>query len=116
MSCTLMRTVSEVQPKPSALTCAAAIQTAHSPRKCGANEAARPRSASEAGSTPSAHALMSGLFPARRRAFALAVHSLGVPLGSMIGLMLGGWINDIANWRTAFFVVGLVAAFVIGPP
>jgi predicted MFS family arabinose efflux permease len=64
-------------------------------------------SASEAGSTPSAHALISGLFPAHRRAFALAIFSLGVPLGSMIGLALGGWINDIANWRTAFFVVGL---------
>ncbi|MDR2857907.1 MAG: MFS transporter, partial [Novosphingobium sp.] len=62
-------------------------------------------SASEAGSTPAAHALISGLYPARRRAFVLAVFSLGVPLGSMIGLALGGWINDIANWRTAFFVV-----------
>jgi predicted MFS family arabinose efflux permease len=25
----------------------------------------------------------------------------------MLGLTLGGWINDIANWRTAFFMVGL---------
>lgn len=64
-------------------------------------------SASEAGSTPAAHAIMSNLFPPRRRAFALAVFSLGVPLGSMIGLVLGGWINDLADWRTAFFVVGL---------
>jgi predicted MFS family arabinose efflux permease len=64
-------------------------------------------SASEAGSTPSAHALVSRLYPARRRAFALAIHSLGVPLGSMIGLVLGGWINEVADWRTAFFIVGL---------
>jgi predicted MFS family arabinose efflux permease len=64
-------------------------------------------SASEAGSTPAAHALISGLFPPRRRAFAVAVFSLGVPLGSMLGLALGGWINDIASWRAAFFVVGL---------
>jgi predicted MFS family arabinose efflux permease len=64
-------------------------------------------SASEAGSTPAAHALISGLFPANRRAFALAMFSLGVPLGSMLGLALGGWINDVADWRTAFFVVGL---------
>jgi predicted MFS family arabinose efflux permease len=64
-------------------------------------------SASEAGSTPAAHSLMSRLFPLRRRAFALAVHSLGVPLGSMIGLVLGGWINDAFDWRTAFFIVGV---------
>jgi predicted MFS family arabinose efflux permease len=43
----------------------------------------------------------------QRRAFALAIFSLGVPLGSMLGLALGGWINDVADWRTAFFVVGL---------
>jgi predicted MFS family arabinose efflux permease len=63
-------------------------------------------SASEAGSTPAAHALISGLFPVHRRAFALAVFSLGVPLGSMLGLALGGWISDVADWRTAFLVVG----------
>jgi len=64
-------------------------------------------SASEAGSTPSAHALISRAFPQGRRAFALAIHSLGIPIGSMIGLVLGGWINQIADWRTAFMIVGL---------
>jgi predicted MFS family arabinose efflux permease len=78
-------------------------------------------SASEAGSTPSAHALISRLYPARHRALVLAIHSLGVPLGSMIGLVLGGWINEVADWRTAFFIVGLpgillaVAAAVVLP-
>lgn len=64
-------------------------------------------SATEAGSTPAAHSLMSSLFTVERRAFALAIFSLGVPIGSMIGLALGGWINDVASWRTAFFVVGV---------
>ena len=64
-------------------------------------------SASEAGGTPATHSLIARLYPANRRALALALHSLGVPIGSMIGLMLGGWINDVANWRVAFFVVGL---------
>jgi predicted MFS family arabinose efflux permease len=63
--------------------------------------------ASEAGCTPSAHALVSRLIAPSRRALALALFSIGVPIGSTIGLMLGGWINDVANWRTAFFVVGL---------
>ncbi len=63
--------------------------------------------ASEAGCTPSAHALISRLIVSNQRALALALFSLGVPIGSMLGLSLGGWINDVANWRTAFFVVGL---------
>ncbi|HEX7759167.1 MAG TPA: MFS transporter [Caulobacteraceae bacterium] len=62
--------------------------------------------ASEAGCTPSAHALISRLIAPRRRALALAIFSIGVPIGSTIGLMLGGWVSDVANWRTAFFVVG----------
>src|SRR6202008_2494091 len=47
--------------------------------------------------------------------------SLGVPLGSMIGLVAGGWINDVANWRDAFFIVGLpglalaLVAWLVGP-
>lgn len=64
-------------------------------------------SASEAGSTPSAHSLISRLFPEQQRAFVLSIVSLGVPLGSMVGLIMGGWINDVADWRTAFFIVGL---------
>ena len=62
--------------------------------------------ASEAGATPSSHAIISRLVAPERRAVALAVFSLGVPIGSMIGLVLGGWINDVAGWRTAFFFVG----------
>lgn len=63
--------------------------------------------ASEAGCTPSAHSLISRVITPDRRALALAIFSLGVPIGSMSGLMLGGWINEVANWRTAFFVIGL---------
>ncbi|CAN7618454.1 MFS transporter [Phenylobacterium sp. LjRoot225] len=62
---------------------------------------------SEAGCTPAAHALISRTCTAERRAMALAIFSLGVPIGSMLGLVLGGWINDLANWRVAFFIVGL---------
>lgn len=62
--------------------------------------------ASEAGCVPAAHALIAHALPAKRHAFALALFSLGVPIGSMLGLGLGGWINDVAGWRTAFFLVG----------
>lgn len=63
--------------------------------------------ASEAGATPSAHALIARFMQPRVRAMALAIFSLGVPIGSTLGLVLGGWINDVLDWRAAFFVVGL---------
>lgn len=71
-------------------------------------------SASEAGSGPSAHSLISSTFPQHRRAFALAIFSLGVPIGSMVGLVMGGWINDVWDWRTAFFIVGLPGVLLAG--
>lgn len=60
----------------------------------------------EAGVVPSAHALIGSYFP-HARAKALAIFSMGAPIGVLIGLALGGWINDLANWRTAMFVLGL---------
>ncbi len=70
--------------------------------------------AGESGSTPAGHALIARVFPASRQALALAVFSLGVPIGSTLGLMLGGWINDTFNWRAAFCVVGLPGLLVAG--
>jgi predicted MFS family arabinose efflux permease len=63
--------------------------------------------ASEAGSTPTGHALIARSFSPSHRALALALFSMGVPFGSTLGLALGGFINDHANWRDAFFIVGL---------
>jgi MFS transporter, Spinster family, sphingosine-1-phosphate transporter len=63
--------------------------------------------AGEAGSTPAAHALIARVFPTERRSSVMAIFSLGVPIGAMLGLGLGGWISDALNWRAAFFVVGL---------
>jgi MFS transporter, Spinster family, sphingosine-1-phosphate transporter len=63
--------------------------------------------AGEAGSTPAAHAFIARTFLAERRSVVMAIFSLGVPIGAMLGLGMGGWINDALNWRAAFFVVGL---------
>ena len=63
--------------------------------------------AGEAGCTPAAHALIARVFPMERRSLAVALFSLGVPIGGTVGLILGGWINDVLSWRAAFFVVGL---------
>ena len=61
----------------------------------------------EAGLSPSAHSLISDYYEPRRRASALAVYSLGIPLGSMFGAVLGGWLAQDFSWRMAFVVVGL---------
>jgi MFS family permease len=61
----------------------------------------------EAGGSPPAHSLISDYFPPEKRATALGVFSLGVPVGIMIGFLAGGWMAESLGWRRAFVVVGL---------
>ncbi len=60
----------------------------------------------EAGGSPPSYSMISDYFPASRRGTALALYSLGVPIGSMLGAFLGGKLALAYGWRTAFFVVG----------
>lgn len=60
----------------------------------------------EAGGTPPAHALLSEIFPADRRATAISIYSLGVPLGILFGAVAGGAIGEALGWRAAFMSVG----------
>lgn len=60
----------------------------------------------EAGCTPSAHSLIADSVPAERRSSAIAFFGLGVPIGSLLGLTIGGTVNDIYGWRVALFLVG----------
>jgi MFS family permease len=61
----------------------------------------------EAGLSPPAHSLISDYFEPKRRASALAVYSFGIPLGSMLGAVIGGQLVQHFTWRMAFVVVGL---------
>jgi MFS family permease len=61
----------------------------------------------EAGGSPPAHSMISDLFASDRRATALGIYALGIPVGTMIGSFAGGWITHAMDWRTAFVVVGL---------
>ena len=61
----------------------------------------------EAGLSPPAHSLISDYYEPKRRASALAVYSFGIPLGTMLGAVIGGQIVQHFSWRMAFMVVGL---------
>jgi predicted MFS family arabinose efflux permease len=61
----------------------------------------------EAGCTPPAHSMISDLFPPERRASALAVYQLGIPLGTLFGLAFGGVLADALGWREAFLLLGI---------
>jgi len=61
----------------------------------------------EAGGVAPSYALISDHFPSEKRGRALAIYSLGIPLGSATGVIAGGYIAAAVDWRLAFFVVGL---------
>jgi MFS family permease len=61
----------------------------------------------EAGCSPPAHSMISDLFEPRRRATALSIYALGIPIGGAIGLAGGGWLRESFDWRTALMIVGL---------
>ncbi len=70
----------------------------------------------EAGCNPSAHSLIADITPPEQRGSALAFYSLGVPIGGILGAVMGGVIADAYGWRTAFLVAGgpgLVLAAII---
>jgi MFS family permease len=61
----------------------------------------------EAGGVAPSYALISDFYPKERRARALALFSLGIPIGSALGIFFGGWIASNLDWRSAFVIVGL---------
>lgn len=61
----------------------------------------------EAGCVPTTHSLISDYFPRSRRALAMAIWGLSLPLGSMLGVFLGGQLTAEYGWRRTFAIVGL---------
>lgn len=61
----------------------------------------------EAGCTPAAHSLITDRVEPAKRASAIAFYGLGIPIGSLLGLIVGGLIADQWGWRVAFMVVGV---------
>ncbi|SEH19616.1 Predicted arabinose efflux permease, MFS family [Sphingopyxis sp. YR583] len=61
----------------------------------------------EAGCTPAAHSLITDRVEPAKRASAIAFYGLGIPIGSLLGLIVGGLVADQWGWRVAFMVVGV---------
>jgi MFS family permease len=61
----------------------------------------------EAGATPSAHSLISDLFPQEKRAMAIGWYSIGAPVGILVGFTIGGWLVQHYSWRLVFLSFGL---------
>lgn len=61
----------------------------------------------EAGYAPGGTALISALFPPEKRARILGIWNASIPLGSAIGIALGGIIAEHLGWRHAFGIVAI---------
>ena len=77
----------------------------------------------EAGCTPPAHSLIADMVEPKKRSSALAFYALGIPVGTLLGMMIGGLLADFVGWRRAFFIVGvpgvllaIVVAWVLKEP
>ena len=68
----------------------------------------------EAGYAPGGTAMISALFPKSKRALFLGLWSAAIPLGSAIGIAIGGWVANHFGWQHAFGLVafpGMIVAF-----
>jgi MFS family permease len=67
----------------------------------------------EAGYAPGGSAMISGLYPIDKRAKMMGIWNASIPLGSAIGVLLGGMIAVKLGWKHAFGIVaipGLIVA------
>jgi predicted MFS family arabinose efflux permease len=66
----------------------------------------------EAGYAPGGTAMISALYPEKRRAFMVGLWNMSIPLGMATGIVLGGLIATHWGWRHAFGIVAVPGLFV----
>ncbi|GAA3791029.1 MFS transporter [Qipengyuania pelagi] len=62
----------------------------------------------EAGGAAPSYALVAAHFPPERRARAIGVFTLAIPLGAAIGALFGGFIAHTFSWRVVFIALGII--------
>ncbi len=68
----------------------------------------------EAGGVTPAYSLLMDYYPPGQRARAMSLYSFGIPIGSALGIVFGGVIASLVDWRFAFFAVG-IAGVLLAP-
>ena len=68
----------------------------------------------EASCAPASQSLIGDLYPPERRARAMAIFMLGLPLGLFSAYMLSGIIGELWGWRAAFFVACIPGLMLAG--
>lgn len=66
----------------------------------------------EAGVQPPTISVISDLYPPRRRGSALAILSIGVPVGTLVGPIAGGFLAQAYSWRVVFLLLGIPGALI----
>ncbi len=61
----------------------------------------------EAGGSPPSVSVLADYFPRRERSTAMGIYALGPSIGTFIGFLVGGWINELYGWRAALLTVGM---------
>src|SRR5712692_5099588 len=58
----------------------------------------------EASCAPASNSLIGDLYPALRRARALSIFMLGLPIGNFLGNLVSGHVASAFGWRSAFYI------------
>ncbi len=61
----------------------------------------------EAGTMPASQSMLSDLFPVTERPSAMGLLAAGGNIGLMLGLLIGGWVNEWYGWRWAFVAAAI---------
>ena len=62
----------------------------------------------ESGGVTPGYSMIFDMFPPGKRARATAVFAFGVPVGSALGLLVGGLLGHAVGWRGAFLTIGAI--------
>jgi predicted MFS family arabinose efflux permease len=58
------------------------------------------------------HSMISDMYPPEKRASAISIFMLGVPVAALLGSFLGGAIAENYSWRDTFLFFGVAGAFI----
>jgi sugar phosphate permease len=61
----------------------------------------------EAAYAPASTSMIADYFPGRHRALAMGVLNAGIPVGGVLGILVGGYLGGVYGWRVALMTVGI---------